>query len=79
MAYVHADPNQPGAAWACRLDDPNYRDNPADKKETARFLADCVKRGGIVQRVTVEEAREMLAKWVRPSRDNDNTNQLTLS
>lgn len=78
MCYVAADPNQPRAAWAFRVDDPDYRDDPADKKQTAKSLADWVKRGGIIMYVPIEQAREMMLKWVRPSKDNANPNQLTL-
>lgn len=70
MCYVAADPNQPGAAWGCRIDDPNYRDNPADKKQTAKTLADWVKRGGIIMYVPIEQGKEMLLKWVRPTQKN---------
>lgn len=67
MAYVAADPNQPGAAWAVSVDDPKLRNDLKFQKHMAKTLADWVSRGAIIQHVPVETAKEMLCKWVRPS------------
>lgn len=66
MVYVAADPTQPGAAWAAFVDDPGYK---ADvKRDMAKEIAAWVRKGAQVQRVPVAQAREMLAKWVRPEK-----------
>lgn len=62
MAYVAADPTQPGAAWACSVDEPKYA------KDNARLIAGWVRKGAHVMRVTVPVAREMMAKWERPEK-----------
>jgi hypothetical protein len=62
MCYVAADPKQPGAAWAATADKPQYA------KDTAKIIADWVRRGANVMRVPTETAREMLSKWVRPEK-----------
>lgn len=66
MVYVAADPEQPGAAWAIMVDDLEFSKNPQNRKHMADTLSDWVKRGGIVQHVTLEEGKEMLRKWQRP-------------
>ena len=66
MVYVAADPAQPGAAWAAFVDDPTI--GPDVKKDMAKELAGWVRKGAQVQRVPVEQAREMMAKWVRPEK-----------
>ena len=60
MCYVAADPKQPGAAWAICVDDPKYH------KETARFVAEAVRKGAHVLRVDKDTGCAMLNKWVRP-------------
>lgn len=66
MVYVAADPAQPGAAWAAFVDDPKYG---ADmKKDLAKEIASWVRKGAQVQRVSVEQARQMLTKWLRPEK-----------
>ena len=72
MAYVAADPLQPGAAWACTVDEPKYA------KDTAKALADWVKRGAIVQRVDLQTAREMMMKWERPEKKRKGHEQVAL-
>ena len=62
MVYVAADPKQPGAAYACCMDDPRW------VKDTAKDIAEWVRKGAIIMRVTPERAREMLSKWVRPEK-----------
>lgn len=62
MAYVAADPKQPGAAWAVIVDDPKYA------KDTAKEIASWVRKGASVERVTVDVARAMIMKWVRPEK-----------
>jgi anti-sigma factor ChrR (cupin superfamily) len=66
MVYVAADPNQPGAAWAAFVDDPT--DAPNIKKDMAKEIAQWVRQGAEVQRVSVADARVMLSKWVRPEK-----------
>ena len=60
MAYVAVDPSQPGAACAIVVDDPDF---PA---ATAKTVARFIRQGRAVNRVPIEQARKMLAKWVRP-------------
>ena len=62
MAYVAADPEQPGAAWACCVDDPHRT------KDTAKELANWVRRGAQIMRVDIATARAMMAKWERPEK-----------
>lgn len=62
MCYVAVDPSQPGAAWAATADEPQYA------KDTAKTIADWVRRGANVMRVPTDTAREMLSKWVRPEK-----------
>ena len=62
MAYVAADPKQPGAAWACTVDDPKYA------KDTAKTIAGWVRKGANVMRVDLDTARAMLIKWERPAK-----------
>ena len=57
MAYVAADPEQPGAAWACCLDRPEHA------KDTAEALSDWVLRGANIMRVDINTAREMMLRW----------------
>lgn len=61
MAYVAADPKQPGAAWAVMVDDPKYA------KDLAKEIAGWIRKGANVMRVTIPEAREMVMKWERPN------------
>ena len=67
MAYVAVDPAQPGAACAVVVDDPNF---PAD---TAKTVARFISQGRAVNRVPLDEARAMLAKWVRPPKAKQDT------
>ena len=62
MCYVAADPNQPGAAWGACID------MPGREKDTAKNIADWVRKGANVMRVPTETAWEMLSKWVRPEK-----------
>mgnify|MGYP001615725089 CR=1 FL=1 len=62
MVYVAEDRGQPGAAFAICIDDIEYA------KETAKTLADWVKRGAIVHRCDREVGLVMLDKWVRPAK-----------
>jgi uncharacterized protein YcfJ len=62
MAYVAADPAQPGAAWAAFVDKPQY------KADLAKVIASWVRKGAQVQRVPVQQARDMMSKWVRPEK-----------
>ena len=64
MAYVAVDPKQPGAAYAVIVDEPER--SSATAREIAREISKWIRKGDAVDRVTVEQAREMLAKWVRP-------------
>ena len=64
MVYVAADPAQPGAAWAAYVDDPEY--SASIKKDMAKELASWRRKGAQVQRVSPEEARVMLNKWLQP-------------
>lgn len=72
MVYVAADPNQPGAAWAACVDDPAYA------KETAKEIADWIRQGATIMRVTSDVAREMLMKWVRPEKKSKAKKQLSM-
>jgi hypothetical protein len=60
MVYVAADPKQPGAAWAICVDRPEWA------KDTAKTISDWIKRGANVQRVGLEEGKEMIQRWVKP-------------
>ena len=62
MAYVAADPDQPGAAWACRVDDPKHA------KDTAKAVAEWIREGANIMRVDIDTAREMMMKWERPEK-----------
>ena len=55
--YVGMQPGEPGAFAACV-------DNPDRAKDTAKFVSRIIKKGGTVDRVTVEKAREMLKEWI---------------
>lgn len=66
MVYVAADPAQPGAAWAAFVDDPEH--GASIKKDMAKEIASWVRKGAQVQRVEVQQARDMLAAWVRPEK-----------
>jgi len=66
MVYVAADPTQPGAAWAAFVDDPKY--GQSIKKDLAKEIASWVRAGAEVQRVSVQQARDMMAKWERPQK-----------
>lgn len=62
MAYVAADPKQPGAAWACIVDDPKYIN------DTAKEIAAWVRKGANVMRVDIDTARAMMMMWERPAK-----------
>lgn len=66
MVYVAADPAQPGAAWAAFVDDPTH--GPIVKKDMAKEIAAWVRKGAEVQRVPVQQARDMLSAWKRPDK-----------
>lgn len=72
MAYVAADPKQPGAAWACIVDDPKWA------KDTAQSIAQWVRKGANVMRVDLPTAREMMLKWKRTSKAPTNGQQVGL-
>lgn len=65
MVYVAADPNQPGAAWAITVDKPEYA------KDTAKCLADWIRKGANVMRVDRETGIAMIDKWERPIKQRD--------
>ena len=75
MVYVAADPQQPGAAWAAFVDDPAHGKDA--KRDMAKEIASWVRSGAEVQRVTVQQARDMLTKWVRPEKKTRVTNVQT--
>ena len=60
MCYVAAEPKQPGAAWALFVDKPEHA------KDIAKEIAGWIRKGANVQRVSCEEGKAMLMKWVRP-------------
>ena len=62
MFYVAVDRDQPGAAWAACVDKPEYA------KDTAKDIADWIKRGASIERVNAETMQSMLAAWVRPAK-----------
>ena len=62
MAYVAADPDQPGAAWACCVDEPKHA------KDTAKALVEWVRNGANIMRVDIDTARGMMMKWERPEK-----------
>lgn len=62
MVYVAADPKQPGAAWAICVDRPEWA------KDTAKSVADWMRKGANVERVDIETGKAMLQKWVRPKK-----------
>ena len=62
MLYVAADPEQPGAAWACCVDEPQYA------KDTAKTIAQWVRKGANIIRVDMDTARAMMMKWERPQK-----------
>lgn len=61
--YVAKRDGEPGAYAACV-------DMPDLPKETARFVSDTVKEGGIVERVPIDDAGKLLGQWVKWSRAN---------
>ena len=68
MWYVAEDPAQPGAAYAVSAE---YRgDDKAMRKRAAETISQWLKAGAIVHRMTLEQAREMLSRWVRPMRES---------
>lgn len=62
MVYVAEDPEQPGAAWGITAIDPKYA------KDTAKTIADWVRRGATIQCVTHEVGMAMILRWVRPEK-----------
>ncbi len=65
MWWVAEDPEQPGAAYAATHDDPAY------KKDTAKFVAKYIKKGVNVFRTDQATAIAMLRKWKRPVKQED--------
>jgi hypothetical protein len=55
--YVAKRDGEPGAYAAC-VDAPEYA------KDTAKFIADIVKEGGHIERVTIEDSGPMLKAWM---------------
>jgi len=62
MCYVAADPTQPGAAWAVTVDKPEYA------KDTAKCIAQWIRKGAHIQRVDRDTAVAMMHLWVRPEK-----------
>lgn len=62
MVYVAADPEQPGAAFAICVDRPEWAN------DTAKTIADWVRRGANVMRVDHDTGVAMVKKWVRPDK-----------
>lgn len=58
FCYVAMRPGVPGAYAACA-------DMASMPKETARFVADEIKRGAIVERVPTEDARRLLGEYIK--------------
>ena len=63
MCYVAVDPEQPGAAYAICVDDPDY------PKDTANFVAREIRKGANVLRVDRSTGVGMIDKWVRKQKD----------
>lgn len=61
MVYVAEDPQQPGAAWAIAADHPAMKESLADE------MADWIRKGAIVKRVTAAEGKEMFLRWQMPA------------
>lgn len=60
MFYVAEDPQQPGAAFASCVDEPQFA------KSTAKDVAAWIKRGAIIRRVDAETMQQMIRAWKRP-------------
>lgn len=58
MCYIARVEGQPGCFAACA----DMKEHP---KDTARFVAEHVRKGHIVERVTSEKARDMLGQWLK--------------
>lgn len=56
--YVAKRDGELGAYAAC-VDAPEYA------KETAKFIADIVKEGGHIERVTIDDSGPLLTEWVK--------------
>lgn len=63
MVYVAEDRNQPGAAYAICVDQPQWA------SDTAKTIAEWAKEGAIVKHCTRAEGLAMLNKWVRPAKN----------
>lgn len=57
MFYVASQPGKPGFYAAC-VDDPAY------KKDTSKFVAEHIRKGATVTRVTGSEMRAGLDVWL---------------
>ncbi len=64
FVYVAMDPAQPGACCAIIVEEGDAR----WKKEVAKTVADWIRRGYIPERVTTDEGKLRLMKWVRPAK-----------
>jgi hypothetical protein len=62
FCYVAGDPTQPGSAWAATVDLPEYA------KDTAKCVAQWIKKGAVIERVPTQTAIDMLKKWKRPAK-----------
>ena len=60
MLYVAEVPQQPGAAFASCVDEPQFA------KSTAKDVAAWIKRGAIIRRVDAETMQQMIRAWKRP-------------
>lgn len=57
FCYVAKDPNSPGF-YAAVVDDPQHA------KDTAKAVAEYIKEGAVISRVTVEDARAGLDEYL---------------
>ena len=60
MFYVAEDPQQPGAAFASCIDEPQFA------KSTAKDIAAWIRRGAIIHRCNGETMQKMIRAWKRP-------------
>lgn len=57
MFYVASWPEYPDEAFASCVDEPQWKDS------TAESIADWLKRGAIIQRVTAQESKQMMENY----------------
>ena len=58
MCYVAKAEGQPGCFAACA----DMKEHP---KDTARFVSENIRKGHVVERVTSQQARDMLGEWLK--------------